>query len=445
VPVDTLEPITGDPDAVAAAARNLQAVAVEVEATSARLRALATGDDSWSGRAAVQARARSITLPPKLAKVRDSYATAGAALRRYATTLSEAQSASHTARQAASRAAADLQYTRAVRDAAAARDVEAATAARMAGLPAPVPTAARYESHLADAEARLRRAGAANAAAHDQQRRAARTAAATLHQASREGIHNKPWWRHALSSAAHWAQQTWADSLRDVAKGALTISAMAGLAAVALAVGGIAFPPLELGAGALESISMASGAVAMLSQTVLAATGNASWKTVGIDALASLPAVGSIARRVGFPALIRDTGIGVTDQRIGVPAPRPLTTVITTPPLKLSAIQSWGDSATLEDHVLRHGPDFGITDREDYARRASDFLQEAVNKRLPTKISGRDGTIRIYDPSTNTFGSYHPDGRTKTLFKPGNGEGQSTDSWAYWLKQAGKEPWYGNS
>ena len=32
-----------------------------------------------------------------------------------------------------------------------------------------------------------------------------------------------------------------------------------------------------------------------------------------------------------------------------------------------------------------------------------------------------DGTLRIYDRGTNTFGSYNPDGSTKTFYKPEGG------------------------
>lgn len=32
------------------------------------------------------------------------------------------------------------------------------------------------------------------------------------------------------------------------------------------------------------------------------------------------------------------------------------------------------------------------------------------------------GVTRVYDSSTNTFGSYNPDGTTKTFFKPTGGQ-----------------------
>jgi hypothetical protein len=36
-------------------------------------------------------------------------------------------------------------------------------------------------------------------------------------------------------------------------------------------------------------------------------------------------------------------------------------------------------------------------------------------------VQDRSGNIRIYDPKTNTFGSYHKDGTPRTFFKPKDG------------------------
>jgi len=69
----------------------------------------------------------------------------------------------------------------------------------------------------------------------------------------------------------------------------------------------------------------------------------------------------------------------------------------------------------------------------NYAQQASDFFRRSQADNLPTKI-GPDGTIRVYDPKSNTFGSFNPDGTTKTLFKPSGGQG-------YWDRQPGSAPW----
>ncbi len=79
--------------------------------------------------------------------------------------------------------------------------------------------------------------------------------------------------------------------------------------------------------------------------------------------------------------------------------------------------ESWGNSATLERHFVEHGADFGSTSAYEYAQQASDFLVQSQADSLPTKIDS-EGVIRVYDPSTNTFGSYNPNGTTRTFFQP---------------------------
>ena len=52
---------------------------------------------------------------------------------------------------------------------------------------------------------------------------------------------------------------------------------------------------------------------------------------------------------------------------------------------------------------------------------------------VETKVDPRDGTIRVWDSATNTFGAYNPDGTTKTFFKP--------TSPTYWSRQVGNPVW----
>jgi pyocin large subunit-like protein len=92
----------------------------------------------------------------------------------------------------------------------------------------------------------------------------------------------------------------------------------------------------------------------------------------------------------------------------------------------------WGRADTLDDHFRRHGSDFGARSAGEYADIASQFFQRSQRERLPTKIDA-DGVIRVYDPATNTFGAFNPDGTTRTLFKP-----TRTD---YWSRQPGDVPW----
>ena len=101
--------------------------------------------------------------------------------------------------------------------------------------------------------------------------------------------------------------------------------------------------------------------------------------------------------------------------------------------LSLGSEESWGNPNTLERHFGDHGGDFGSQSAEEYADQASKFLEDAQSENLPTKI-GPDGVIRVYDPETNTFGAYNPDGTTKTFFQPSGGQN-------YWNTQPGAAPW----
>jgi hypothetical protein len=289
VAAEVLDPVLGDPLEVSAAGRTLESIALDVANIAGRLRALA-GDQEWTGTAALAARARSATLPPKLDKAHTSYAEAGVALRSYARALDEAQHQSATAILSAGRATADLDAARAAQADAARRDADAASVALATGVPPPLATAPRYQGYIDDALARLRSAGALNAAAHELQQQAARATAAALHQASHAGIHNQSWLHHVTHVVGHWASTHWTAALREVSKVATVVSAVAGVAALILAVAGVLFPPLEATAAVLETVSLVSAVVAGAADTALAASGKGSWTAVGVDALTLAPA-----------------------------------------------------------------------------------------------------------------------------------------------------------
>ncbi len=58
----------------------------------------------------------------------------------------------------------------------------------------------------------------------------------------------------------------------------------------------------------------------------------------------------------------------------------------------------------------------------------------------PTKIDSK-GIIRVYDPKTNTFGAYCPDGRTKIFYKPDVSVHGHSSNEAYWNAQIGEISW----
>jgi len=132
------------------------------------------------------------------------------------------------------------------------------------------------------------------------------------------------------------------------------------------------------------------------------------------------------------------TGIAGKPQ-VGHGPPRPLGEV--PPEIKgFPAEKSWANPNTLEDHFIRHGNDFGAISADDYAQKASQFLLDSQRLRLPTKIDLK-GTIRVYDPKTNTFGSYNPNGTTKTFYKPNPAQHGRPTNLDYWNDQPGVLPW----
>ena len=66
---------------------------------------------------------------------------------------------------------------------------------------------------------------------------------------------------------------------------------------------------------------------------------------------------------------------------------------------------------------------------EEYVSSAVEFFQRAQREDLPARVN-KSGRVRIYDPNSNTFGSFEPHGTIVTYFKPGPG---------YW--QRNEEKW----
>jgi pyocin large subunit-like protein len=60
--------------------------------------------------------------------------------------------------------------------------------------------------------------------------------------------------------------------------------------------------------------------------------------------------------------------------------------------------------------------------------KSQDFLKNSGSEGIKININLDDGTVRLYEPSTNSFGAYNPDATTKTFFKP--------TSPTYWERQS---------
>jgi hypothetical protein len=80
----------------------------------------------------------------------------------------------------------------------------------------------------------------------------------------------------------------------------------------------------------------------------------------------------------------------------------------------------WADVKTLQEHVKNHSKDFNSRSARDYARQAKSFYERGFKEKLPM-VQDRSGIVRIYDPKTNSFGSYNKDGTTRTFYKPADG------------------------
>ena len=82
----------------------------------------------------------------------------------------------------------------------------------------------------------------------------------------------------------------------------------------------------------------------------------------------------------------------------------------------------WGDLKKLADHYARHGEGVGATSEEEYTRMAHEFY---LNKKQYQVKVDKEGITRVYDAARNLFGSYNPDGTTRTA--PEKKEPQAED------------------
>ena len=101
---------------------------------------------------------------------------------------------------------------------------------------------------------------------------------------------------------------------------------------------------------------------------------------------------------------------------------------------------AWGRAGTLDRHFADHGADFGSQSAQEYAQQGSDFFRQSQANGLPTKIDAQ-GVIRVYDPESNTFGSFNANGTTRTFFKPDPAQHGYPTNLDYWNHQPGVSPW----
>jgi hypothetical protein len=89
--------------------------------------------------------------------------------------------------------------------------------------------------------------------------------------------------------------------------------------------------------------------------------------------------------------------------------------------------KTWGNVETLSQHFIDHGSDFGSKTAEEYAETAAKFRNKNGLRGIRS-LTDKDGILRMYEESTNTFAAYNANGTTKTFFKPDAGL-------KYWLEK----------
>lgn len=95
----------------------------------------------------------------------------------------------------------------------------------------------------------------------------------------------------------------------------------------------------------------------------------------------------------------------------------------------------------LQSHFENHGDDFGASSPEEYAQMSQDFITESLknNSSALFKYNNEENTLRVYNPSSNVFGSYNTEtGGTRTFYQPDPEiHGYSTND-DYWNAQTGQ-------
>ncbi len=143
------------------------------------------------------------------------------------------------------------------------------------------------------------------------------------------------------------------------------------------------------------------------------------------------------ARGVGAAAGVTDGTLNIKD---GIENKEPIATALGTlqtvsglkqfKGLRTDNVGEWSNPSRLSKHVKDHGWQFRSTSAKDYTNKARKFYKEAIQNDYRIKVD-KNGVTRIYDPETNTFGSYDKNGQIKTFFKPDKGK-------FYWTSQSGE-------
>lgn len=75
----------------------------------------------------------------------------------------------------------------------------------------------------------------------------------------------------------------------------------------------------------------------------------------------------------------------------------------------------------LEEHYLKHGPEFGAISKGEYLRRAQELRDTPPGGPI-LEARRPDGEFSKFDRRHGYFGAYNRDGTIRTFFIPNNGE-----------------------
>lgn len=76
----------------------------------------------------------------------------------------------------------------------------------------------------------------------------------------------------------------------------------------------------------------------------------------------------------------------------------------------------WNNTDLLAKHYSDHGGSVGANSAIDYIYRSKQFINRAIEQKLPTKFDVNDVTFRVWDPATGEFASFYRDGGIRTYF-----------------------------
>ncbi|HEX3649739.1 MAG TPA: hypothetical protein VHV49_15045 [Pseudonocardiaceae bacterium] len=212
----------------------------------------------------------------------------------------------------------------------------------------------------------------------------------------------------------------------DDARGDLkTALAEAGIAVAVTTVIGILLTPFTLGgsdagAGAADAAEVAAiaGPVAEeFEATVATEVGESIAADVAVDLESAADAVPDIEAAEADTTDVDSTVDEELNQSEGDTPDEPNTPEQSPTEVEKFEAKNFRNDQTAQRHLRDHGGDFGSQSVADYEQGADNFLREAQENDYPARVDA-DGRVRIYDPSTNTFGVYDSDGTIVSYYKP---------------------------